>query len=233
MFNFSSAARFLAVAALLGAAQGAVAETQHTPGTAISPSPFGIGRPATPVEIKAWDIAVRPDGHGVPPGKGSVKDGEALYQDRCAACHGEFGEGKDRWPALIGGAGKLTDDDPKKGVGNYWPYATTLFDYIKRAMPFGNAQSLTDDETYAITAYVLHLNDVLKADGELDGPGMLKIKLPNAGNFVADPRPDIKATLCMKDCRPPPEIHSEARKIDVTPDDSRGKKDEPKRPRVD
>ena len=108
-----------------------------------------------------------------------------------------------------------------------------LFDYIKRAMPFGNAQSLADDEVYAITAYVLHLNDVLKADAVLDGPGLLKIKLPNAGNFVPDPRPDIKATLCMKDCRPPPEIHSEARKVDVTPDDPRGKKDAPKKPGLD
>ncbi len=221
-----------ALALLAGAA--ALAETKPTqPGMALPPSPFGIGRPATQDEIKAWDIAVRPDGHGLPPGKGSVKDGEALYQDRCAACHGEFGEGKDRWPALIGGAGKLTDDDPKKGVGNYWPYATTLFDYIKRAMPFGNAQSLTDDETYAITAYVLSLSDVLKADDVLDGPSLLKIKLPNAGNFVPDPRPDIKSPLCMKDCRPPPEIHSEARKVDVTPDDPRGKKDAPKKPGMD
>lgn len=231
MSSSASAARVLAFAAALAAGGGAYAETN--PATAMPPSPFGIGRAATPAEIKALDIAVRPDGHGVPPGKGSVKDGEALYQDRCAACHGEFGEGKDRWPALIGGAGKLTDDDPKKGVGNYWPYTTTLFDYIKRAMPFGNAQSLTDDEVYSITAYVLHLNDLLKADDVLDGPGMLKIKLPNAGNFVPDPRPDIKAPLCMKDCRPPPEIHSEARKVDVTPDDPRGKKDEPKKPRVD
>ena len=236
MFSFASATRTIGVLAALGAAAlgaGAFAETKPAPGTAIAPSPFGIGRAATPDEIKMLDIAVRPDGHGLPQGKGSVKDGEALYQDRCAACHGEFGEGKDRWPALIGGAGKLTDDDPKKAVGNYWPYATTLFDYIKRAMPFGNAQSLTDDEVYAITAYVLHLNDVLKADDVLDGPKLLKIKLPNADNFVADPRPDIKSPLCMKDCRPPPEIHSEARKIDVTPDDARGKKDEPKKPRVD
>jgi cytochrome c len=194
------------------------------PGIAFPPQSLGIGRPVTKDEIKGWDIDVRPDGHGLPAGKGSVKQGEALYQERCAACHGEFGEGKDRWPALIGGSGKLTDDDPKKGVGNYWPYATTLFDYIKRAMPFGNAQSLADDEVYAITAYVLHLSDVLKDDAVLDRDSLLKIKLPNAANFIPDPRPDVKATLCMKDCKPSAEIHSEARKIGVTPEDERNKK---------
>jgi mono/diheme cytochrome c family protein len=236
---FSSASRralaplFAAAALLIAGAAGAQEKLPPQPGIALPPQSLGIGRPATKDEIKGWDIDVRPDGHGLPAGKGSVKQGEALYQERCASCHGEFGEGKDRWPALIGGSGKLTDDDPKKGVGNYWPYATTLFDYIKRAMPFGNAQSMTDDETYAITAYVLHLNDVLKDDAVLDRDGLLKIKLPNAVNFIPDPRPDVKGTLCMKDCKPSAEIHSEARKVDVTPEDERGKKDGQKKPRVD
>lgn len=216
-----AAATALAVAGTAGAQEKTL---PHQPGITLAPQPFGIGRPVTADELKGWDIAVRPDGHGLPPGKGSVKEGEALFQERCAACHGEFGEGKDRWPALIGGSGKLTDDDPKKGVGNYWPFATTLFDYIRRAMPFGNAQSLTDDEVYAITAYVLHLNDVLKEDAVLDRDSLVKIKLPNAGNFVPDPRPDIHATLCMKDCKEKVEIQSEAKKIDVTPEDERGRK---------
>jgi cytochrome c len=104
-----------------------------------------------------------------------------------------------------------------------------VFDYVKRAMPFGNAQSLTDDEVYAITAYVLHLSDVLKDDAVLDRDALLKIRLPNAGGFTPDVRPDVKATLCMKDCKPSAEIHSEARKIGVTPEDERNKK----RPGVD
>jgi cytochrome c len=223
----SSSSRIALAAAALLVAGAALAQEKTLPtqpGTAFPPQPLGIGRIATKDEIKGWDIDVRPDGHGLPAGKGSVKDGEALYQERCASCHGEFGEGKDRWPALIGGIGKLTDDDPKKGVGNYWPYATTLFDYIKRAMPFGNAQSLSDDEVYAITAYVLHLSDVLKDDAVLDRDALLKVKLPNAGGFTPDVRPDVKATLCMKDCKPTAEIHSEARKIGVTPDDDRNKK---------
>jgi cytochrome c len=212
-----------------GAASAQEKTLPHQPGIAFAPQPFGLGRPVTKDELRGWDIDVRPDGHGLPAGKGSVKQGEALYQERCAACHGEFGEGKDRWPALIGGSGKLTDDDPKKGVGNYWPYATTLFDYIRRAMPFGNAQSLSDDEIYAITAYVLRLNDVLKDDAALDRDALLKIKLPNADNFIPDPRPDIKAALCMKDCKEKVEIQSEAKKIGVTPEDERNKK----RPGVD
>lgn len=223
----SSSNKFVLAAAVALFAGTALAQEKTLPaqpGIAFPPQSLGIGRPVTKDEIKGWDIDVRPDGHGLPAGKGSVKQGEALYQERCAACHGEFGEGKDRWPALIGGSGKLTDDDPKKGVGNYWPYATTLFDYIKRAMPFGNAQSLSDDEVYAITAYVLHLSDVLKEDAVLDRDALLKIKLPNAANFIPDPRPDVKGTLCMKDCKPSAEIHSEARKIGVTPEDERNKK---------
>jgi mono/diheme cytochrome c family protein len=224
-----SARLALAAAALVAAGAASAQERMPSqPGTAFAPQPLGLGRLATKEEIAAWDIDVRPDGHGLPPGKGSVRDGEALYQERCAACHGEFGEGKDRWPALIGGIGRLTDDDPKKGVGNYWPYATTLFDYIRRTMPFGNAQSLTDEETYAITAYVLHLNDLLEADAVLDRDALLKLRLPNAANFVPDPRPDVASPLCMKDCKDKVEIHSEAKKIDVTPGDERGRKDEKK-----
>jgi cytochrome c len=226
-----SSSNRLALVAALALLAGAAAAQEKTPpqrpGIALAPQPYGIGRPATRDEIKGWDIDVRPDGVGLPPGKGSVKQGEALYQERCAACHGEFGEGKDRWPTLIGGSGKLTDDDPKKGVGNYWPYATTLFDYIKRAMPFGNAQSLTDDEVYAITAYVLNLNNLVKDDAVLDRELLRKIRLPNAANFVPDPRPDVKAAPCMKDCKAKAEIHSEAKKIDVTPGDERGKNKRP------
>ncbi|MCW5772680.1 MAG: cytochrome c [Rhodospirillaceae bacterium] len=229
--NRLAAAAALALIAAAPAAAQDKASILPQKGVALAAKPFGFGRPVTKDEIKGWDIDVRPDGHGLPPGKGSVKDGEALYQDRCAACHGEFGEGKDRWPTLIGGTGKLTTDDPKKGVGNYWPYATTLFDYIRRAMPFGAAQTLTDDEVYAITAYVLNMNDIVKADAVLDREALLKIKLPNAGGFVPDPRPDFHGTLCMKDCKASVEIHSEARKIGVTPEDE--KKGGPKRPRVE
>jgi cytochrome c len=233
MSSSNSALPLALALCLVAAAPGIALAQAKTPVTQIAPQPFGIGRAITREELKSWDIDVRPDGHGLPVGKGSVKAGEPLYQERCAACHGEFGEGKDRWPALIGGSGSLTANDPKKGIGNYWPHATTVFDYIKRSMPFGNAQSLTDDEVYAITAYVLHLNDVLKADAVLDRETLLKIKLPNAAGFTPDPRPDVKARLCMKDCVKQVEIHSEAKKIGVTPEDARDSKGGPKRPQVD
>lgn len=121
---------------------------------------LGIGRDVTPQELAGWDIDIRPDGQGLPPGKGTVKDGEQLYMTHCAACHGEFGESAGRWPILSGGTGSLASPDPVKSIGSYWPYASTVMDYIRRAMPFGNAQSLTNDELYAITAYVLYLNDI-------------------------------------------------------------------------
>ena len=126
------------------------------------PKPFGVGRAALPGEIAAWDIDVRPDGHGLPKGHGTVKEGEALFQERCAACHGEFGEGAGRWPELAGGQGSLTADRPLKTIGSYWPNLSSVFDYVRRAMPFGNGQSLTPDELYAVVAYLLNLNDIVK-----------------------------------------------------------------------
>ena len=116
------------------------------------PGHLGIGREARPEEIAGWDISIRPDGKGLPPGKGTARAGEELFIEKCAACHGEFGESAGRWPVLAGGAGTLSSHDPVKTVGSYWPYTTTLIDYIRRAMPFGNAQSLSGDELYAIVA---------------------------------------------------------------------------------
>ena len=109
---------------------------------------MGLGREATQEEIAAWDIDVRPDGQGLPQGKGTAQQGEDIFQERCATCHGEFGEGRDRWPVLAGGLGTLKNDRPNKTVGSFWPYASTIMDYVRRAMPFGHAQSLTADELY-------------------------------------------------------------------------------------
>ncbi|MGB0903558.1 MAG: c-type cytochrome, partial [Mangrovicoccus sp.] len=122
---------------------------------------FGLGRAALPEEIASWDIDVRPDGQGLPEGKGDVWTGEEIFADNCAMCHGDFGEAVGRWPVLAGGQGTLTDDRPVKTIGSYWPYLSTVFDYVNRAMPFGNAQSLSPDEVYAITAYLLYLNDIV------------------------------------------------------------------------
>jgi cytochrome c len=106
---------------------------------------LNLGREATPAEVAAWDIDVRPDGQGLPEGSGDVATGEEVFAERCAFCHGDFGEGVDRWPVLAGGQDTLTEERPVKTIGSYWPYLSTVYDYIYRAMPFGEAQSLTPD----------------------------------------------------------------------------------------
>ncbi|MBM3488815.1 MAG: cytochrome c, partial [Alphaproteobacteria bacterium] len=182
---------------------------------------FGLGRTATPAEIAGWDIDARGDGAGLPPGRGSVKDGETLYADKCLSCHGDFGEGRDRWPAIAGGAGTLKESDPEKTAGSYWPTAPTLFDYIRRAMPYGGGLTLTPDETYAITAYVLYLNGLLEEDEAIDRDRLAAFRMPNAEGFVRidDQKPDVVGDPCMTNCREGPvRITSDlARRLEVTP----------------
>jgi cytochrome c len=192
---------------------------------------LAIGRPATPVEIAGWDIDIRPDGHGLPVGKGTVKDGEKIYMERCAACHGEFGESAGRWPIISGGNGSLASHDPVKSVGSYWPYASTVMDYIRRSMPFGDAQSLTNDELYAVTAYVFYLNDVIKTeDFELNERNFGTIKLSNEPNFFDDDRETSEKAFwrknpCMNDCAPgEARVTGRARVLDVTPEPGKGPK---------
>jgi len=186
---------------------------------------LGLGREATPDEIAAWDIDVRPDGLGLPVGSGNVLDGEEVFAERCAACHGDFGEGVGRWPVLAGGAGTLTDDRPEKTIGSYWPYLSTVYDYIHRAMPFGEAQSLEPDEVYAIVAYLLYMNDIVTdEDFVLSNENFTSVEMPNALAFTDDPRPDTKVLAageepCMNDCKPEVEITGVAAILDVTPDD--------------
>jgi cytochrome c len=209
------------ILALLGAGVAAAPKAKH----------LGIGREATPAEIAGWDIDIRPDGQGLPPGKGTVKQGEAIYMQQCAACHGEFGESAGRWPILSGGDGTLKSEDPVKSIGSYWPYASTVIDYIRRAMPFGNAQSLTNDELYAVTAYVLYLNDIIKDENfELNATTFKSIKLPNEKNFKEDDRDTAEKALwrknpCMTNCLPgEAKITGRARAIDVTPEPGKGPK---------
>jgi len=185
---------------------------------------FHLGRMATPAEIAAWDIDIRPDGAGLPDGKGTVADGEVVYEELCAACHGDFGEGRDRWPVLAGGFDTLTADRPVKTIGSYWPYLLTVYDYVRRAMPFGDARSLSDDEVYAVTAYLLYLNDIVtEEDFELSRQNFTAMRLGNEANFVADDRAAEEhyrnGEPCMRDCKPGPvEVLMRARVLDVTPD---------------
>ena len=182
-----------------------------------------LGRVALPEEVQAWDIDIRPDGKGLPVGSGSVLEGTELYDNNCAACHGIFGEGLGRWPVLAGGHGTLEDERPEKTIGSYWPYLSTVYDYVRRAMPFGNARSLSDDEVYAITAYLLYLNDEVDEDFILDSDNFVSIRLPNEENFIVDTREDetdrAVTEPCMTDCFDSPAVvTARARILDVTPD---------------
>lgn len=167
---------------------------------------YGFGEAATPEMIAGWDIDVSPDGRGLPPGSGSVADGEILYDAQCASCHGTFGEGAGRWPVLSGGAGSLAQDRPEKTVGSFWPYAGTLWDYVRRAMPYYEPQSLDDAEVYAVVAYLLYLNDLVEPGFVLTRENLPDIEMPNHAGFIADPRPDVRNIACMRDCRDPASI---------------------------
>jgi cytochrome c len=144
-----------------------------------------FGRRATPDEIKLWDIDVRPDGKGLPEGGGSVEHGKSVFEENCSGCHGDKGEGgiRDR---LVGGQGTLASVMPVTTVGSFWPYATTLFDYIHRAMPYQAPGSLSVNDTYAVAAYILSLNGIIAADGKLDKESLPKVQMPNRGGFVPD-----------------------------------------------
>jgi cytochrome c2 len=228
--TFSSAAP---AAQQESAAEPAAAEETRTAEAAPAAAPvseireggvFGLGREATEDEVAAWDIDVRPDGKGLPVGSGTVADGEPLYTDNCAVCHGDFGEGVGRWPVLAGGHDTLTEERPEKTIGSYWPYLSTVYDYVRRAMPYGNARSLSDDDIYAITAYLLYLNDIVDdEDFELSNENFLDVRLPNEDNFIADDRDEEehyaqKGEPCMSDCKPEAvSITMRARILDVTP----------------
>ena len=151
---------------------------------------LGLGRPATPVDIDGWGAIVGPEGAELPPGDATAAEGRAVYDLRCAACHGPTGtEGPDA--ALAGGGGSLTTDRARKTVGSYWPVATTLWDYVYRAMPFNRPGSLTTDDVYATVAYVLFLNDLVGEDDRIDAATLRGIEMPNRDGFVPDPRPDL------------------------------------------
>ena len=160
---------------------------------------YGIGRTATPAEIAGWNIDIDRDGSNLPPGSGSVSHGQEVFDQQCASCHGAKGEGGlgDR---LVGGQGTIATPKPVRTVGSFWPYAPTLFDYIRRAMPQNAPQSLDNDDVYAVSAYILNLNGLLAADATLDAKTLSAIKMPNRSMFVGDPRPDVKNPACMTGC---------------------------------
>lgn len=161
---------------------------------------FAIGRTLTPEEIQGWDIAIGPDGKNLPPGSGSVAQGREIFAEQCVACHGANGEGKPA-DALVGGAGSLAQRAPIKSIGSFWPYATTIFDYVRRAMPLERPQSLSPDQVYALTAFLLNRNGIVPDDTVLDAAALVSVRMPNRGGFVrGDDSPDLRVMRCMNDC---------------------------------
>jgi S-disulfanyl-L-cysteine oxidoreductase SoxD len=143
----------------------------------------GQGRPASREEIALWDVSIGPDGVGLPPGSGSPPQGEAVYAAKCLPCHGEKGSGKPN-DQLVGGLGTLAGQQPVKTVGSFWPYATTLFDYVRRAMPINAPKSLSDDEVYAVCAYILRLNGIIEEGDVMNAQTLPKVQMPNRDGFV-------------------------------------------------
>ena len=156
-----------------------------------APQPLGFGRPASPDEIQRENIDVRPDGQGLPDGSGTASDGQPIFAQKCAACHGPSGEGTPSGPRLVDPTPfKVGVNQPT--IGNYWPYATTVWDYIHRAMPFDAPGSLSNDEVYALTAYLLAQNGIIGADDRLGAQSLPTVQMPNRASFTApDPRPDV------------------------------------------
>src|ERR1700675_2001211 len=151
---------------------------------------YGVGRPPTEDQIRGLGTAIAPDGTGLPEGSGTAAAGRWIFADHCTKCHGEKAQG-DVGPALVGGQGTLNTAKPLKTVGSYWPYATTVWDYVNRAMPFDQPGLLKPPEVYTVVAYILNLNGIIGNDQVMDAKSLPKVKMPNRDGVVAGPRPDV------------------------------------------
>jgi len=156
---------------------------------------YGVGRTPTPEEIRSMDISILPDGTGLPAGRGTATEGREIYARRCQRCHGAKGEGGDepKQSPLVGGQGTLKNPKPLKTIGSYWPYATTIWDYVNRAMPLDNPGMLTYSQVYSVVAFLLHMNGIIGENDVLDAKSLSKIQMPNRDGFVPDARPDVGA----------------------------------------
>ena len=156
---------------------------------------YGFGSPASPEDLSKY-FAIQPDGHGLPPGSGTAQTGAQLFAERCTACHGEHLEGNPTrgigGNKLLGGRGTINTKTPVKTVESYWPYATTLFDYIKRAMPMNAPGSLSNDEVYSLTAYILSKAKIIQPDDTVNASTLPNVEMPNRDGFFPDPRPEVQ-----------------------------------------
>lgn len=187
----------LVVVAAAVAAACATATPSRPPAT----TEWKFGRPISEADIAPWDIDVRTtDGKGLPPGRGSVAEGKAVYEAKCLSCHGPDAKGGSVYGPMVGGIGSFTTSTRVLTPGSMYPSAPILFDYIRRAMPMDKPRTLTANEIYAVSAYILHVNGLVPADAVIDQTSMPKVRMPNRDGFIPDDRPDTHATRCMKDC---------------------------------
>ena len=185
------------IAVVAAACASAPRMSEKPPGPAA-----GFGKPISEADIATWNIDIRtPDGRGLPPGRGTVAQGKALYEVQCLTCHGVDAKGGSVYGPMVGGIGSFTTDRRVVTPGSMYPYAPILFDYIRRTMPMDKPQTMTNDEIYAVSAYLLHLNGLAPADAAMDAVTMPKVQMPNRDGFIADDRPDTRAVRCMQNCR--------------------------------
>jgi cytochrome c len=184
-----------AAVAVAGCAMQPTADKVANPGVK-------LGQPIAEADIAPWNIDVRgPDGRGLPPGRGTVADGKKIYDAKCLACHGADAKGGPVYGAMVGGIGSFTTGTRVLTPGSMYPYAPILFDYIRRSMPMDRPQTLTNDETYALSAYLLNLNGLVPANAVMDAKTLPAVQMPNRNGFIVDDRPDAKAVRCMTDCK--------------------------------
>jgi S-disulfanyl-L-cysteine oxidoreductase SoxD len=164
--------------------------------------PVGFGQPISEADLAAWNIDIRTsDGAGLPPGRGTVAEGKAVYEAKCATCHGPDAKGGPMYGTMVGGIGSFKTNTRVLTPGSMYPYAPILFDYVRRSMPMDRPLTMTADEVYAVAAYLLNLNGLVPADAVMDQQSLSKVQMPNRDGFVVDDRPDTKAVRCMRDCK--------------------------------
>ncbi len=196
MRSRSVVASGLAVALIAAACATAPRMSQSPPPT------VGFGKAIGEADIAPWNIDIRTsDGRGLPPGRGSVADGKRVYDAKCRECHGPDAKGGSVYGSMVGGIGSFTTSTRVLTPGSMYPYAPILFDYIRRAMPMDKPQTMSNDEIYAVSAYILNLNGLIPADAVMDASSMPKVTMPNRNGFIPDDRPDTKAARCMQNCR--------------------------------
>ncbi|MDQ3187870.1 MAG: cytochrome c [Pseudomonadota bacterium] len=177
--------------------------TQQVETTAATPNPgVKFGKPISNADIAPWDIDIRTsDGKGLPAGRGTVAEGKTVYDAKCVACHGADAKGGSVYGTMVGGIGSFTTNAHVLTPGSMYPYAPILFDYIRRSMPMDRPQTLTANEVYAVSAYILNLNGLIPAGAVMDQTTLAQVQMPNRNGFIIDDRPDAKAVRCMSNCR--------------------------------